>query len=235
MIIRPDADCLLFITQPDHAGLAADLIARWRAGGFSSNPRRDDIILGARAHDNGWIEEDAATHTSANGEPLDFVTVPDAVKQRIWPRAIARLGVDQPYAAALVAEHALTVNSDHRSEPGWHPFFARVESLKSAALERCDCPEPARLADDYALLNIADLLSLVFCNGWSGPFEHEQRRITLAGATLRVKPDPFEGLRLPFRVPARRLSKRRFGSRAELRAALQDAPMVYLEGEAMGA
>ena len=43
MIIRRQGDSLLFMTQPDHARLAADLLAHWTADGFASHPRREAV------------------------------------------------------------------------------------------------------------------------------------------------------------------------------------------------
>ena len=42
MIIRPQQGSLLFITQPDHAAAAADLVAHF--DGFADNPRRQQQI-----------------------------------------------------------------------------------------------------------------------------------------------------------------------------------------------
>ena len=67
MIIRTHDDSQLFITQPDHARLAAQAISHWRDDGFDDHPRRPSILLAAREHDNGWREEDTTTHVDANG------------------------------------------------------------------------------------------------------------------------------------------------------------------------
>jgi hypothetical protein len=234
MIIRRDADTLLFISQPDHARLAAAVIVAWRGGGLPMNPRRDAVVLATREHDNGWIEEDAETHTAPSGSPLDFIDVPAAVKHRIWPRAVGRLAADHPYEAALVAQHALTVNGDHRQEPTWRSFFETLDIQRDALLERCDATASATLAADYAFVNMGDLLSLIFCNGWREPFVRFDHRFRFEGSTLRIAPDPFDGVRLPLRVLARRLPARAFASNADLRAALDDGAVEFLEGEAVG-
>src|SRR5688572_6518541 len=114
MIIRQDGSSLLFITQPDHARPAAEAIARWQLDGFAAHPRRSVILLATREHDNGWIEEDDATHVDASGMPLDFVAVPASTRQRIWPRAVDRMTAQDPYAAALIAQHAIAVYSASR-------------------------------------------------------------------------------------------------------------------------
>jgi hypothetical protein len=234
MIIRRDGDSLLFITQPNHARLAAMLIAEWQAEGFPSHPRRESILLATREHDNGWTEEDADTHVDASGRPLDFIEVPASVKQRIWPRAVSRLAGDHPYEAALIAHHAVTVNGDHRVKPDWSSFFETLDAQRAALLTRSGPTAVASIDADYAFVNIADRLSLIFCNGWRDPFEHRGRRIVLADTTLRITPDPFDGAGVPLRILARRLPVHSYASNADLRAALDDAPIEMVEGEALG-
>ena len=233
MIIRPDHDSVLFITQPDHARLATDLIAGWQDDGFPAHPRRDAILRAAAEHDNGWIEEDGTTIVDASGEPLDFIAAPVTVKQRIWPRAAARLEAE-PYVAALVAHHALTVNTQPRTDPLWRGFFERMTAIEAALLARAGDLAP-HLDADYRFVAIADQLSLVFCNGWTAPFPlGGGRRTILNGTTLEVSPDPFGDRRLPLGIAARRLPARRYESAADLRAALARAPIEWIEGAARG-
>src|SRR5262245_46430863 len=160
MIIRRDKESVLFITQPDHAGLAAALLARWQLDEFAGHPRREAILLAVAQHDNGWIEEDAATLVDGSGEPLDFIAAPVEVKHRIWPRAAARLDA-LPYAAALVAHHALTVNTQPRTDPIWRGFFEEMEAVKAGAVARAGAAG-RHVEADYRFLGLADQLSLVF-------------------------------------------------------------------------
>jgi hypothetical protein len=234
MIIRQDRHSLVFIAQADHARLAADLLAAWQADGFPEHPRREVILLAIREHDNGWQEEDATTHV-ADGEPLDFISVPPAVKHRIWPRASARLAAVDPYAGALVAQHALSVHGQQRTDPAWRPFFDTMDRVKGALLARCTAGAADTLAGDYRFVQGGDQLSLVFCNGWTAPFPRPGGRTRLRGATLEISPDPFGGRRVPLAVPARRLARQAFGSAADLRAALDAAPIEPVVGEAVGA
>ena len=234
MIIRPDADHLLFITQPDHARRAAEVMSAWRADGLADHPRRDAILAAVREHDNGWIEEDADTHVDPEGHPLDFVAVPPPVKHRIWPRAVSRVGERQPYAAALIAQHALSIHGQQRTDPIWSAFFRHLERLRDEMLARSAGDARSTLEPDYRFLQAGDQLSLVFCNGWRSPFPRAGGRMILNGTTLELTPDPFDGARGPLRVRARRVLARSYASGAELRAALDAARLVMIEGEAAG-
>jgi hypothetical protein len=214
--------------------LAAEIISAWRIDGFAEHPRREAILYAAREHDNGWREEDAETIVDASGAPLDFIASPVVVKHRIWPRAVSRLAGDRPYEAALVAQHALTVHADYRHRPDWQTFFDTIEGLRGVLLTRAGEAAATTIDPDYCFVNIADRLSLIFCNGWRERFDHHELQIQLRGQTLAVTPDPFGGGRVPLRVMARRLPIRTYGSSADLRAALDDAPMELIEGEAAG-
>lgn len=235
MIIRRLPDALLCIAQPDHAALSADLMAAWQLDGLPDHPRRDAILLATREHDNGWLEEDAAAHVDREGEPLDFMAVPPAVKQRIWPRAAARLGEGHPYAGALVAQHALSLLGQQDTEPAWRPFLQRMKRLQAELLARCDEEAATTIPDDYRFVQAGDHLSLVFCNGWTPPFPRPGGRIQLRGDDLLITPDPFRGRRIPISVPARRLIVQRFNSSHDLRVALATAPLELMEGTAAGA
>jgi hypothetical protein len=233
MIIRTISDSLLFITQPDHARLAADAIAHWQADGFPNHPRRDVILLAAREHDNGWIEEDAATYVDEHGNPLDFASVPVAVRQRIWPRAVDRMAERSPYAAALIAQHALTVYGTTHADPAWAEFFEVMTGRRETLLGRTGTAL-ARLESDYAFVNAADRISLAFCTAWQTPLESFGRRIILSGQTVEITPDPFEGAQVPLRIVARRLPAGSYASGASLRNALDGAPIELLKGTAVG-
>ena len=235
MIIQRRGSDLWLIRQPDHAALAADLMSHWQLGGLPDHPRREGILTATREHDTGWREEDEAMHVDESGAPLDFVAVPSAVKQRIWPRAVDRLAPASAYVAALVAQHALTVHAPLRQDPAWHAFFALMERCRAEQLARATPDEAVNAGDDYPFVRIGDQLSLVFCNGWTAPMAGIGYRAILSGTTLEITPDPFAGRRIPMRVEARVIPARTYPSPSELGAAFAGAQAVALEGVATGA
>ena len=235
MIIRKEKDALLFVTQPDHAALAAEIMGQWRGHSLVDHPRRQEILRAVHEHDNGWIEEDRETHVDHDGVPLDFISVPAEVKHRIWPRAVGRIAAERGYEAALIAQHALTVHQTQRAEPSWRAFFDTMSRLRANCLAGQPRLARGRFLADYRFVRIGDLLSLVFCNGWSEPHDlPDGRRTILMGPTLRVSPDPFGGASVALRVPARRVPARRYASTDALRAALEAAPFETLEGQVTG-
>ena len=233
MIIRQATDRLLFITQADHAALAARIMGHWRT--LRDHPRRDAILTATEHHDDGWREEDVQLHVSDAGEPLDFIAVPAAVKQRIWPRAVERVAAAHgPYVGALVAEHAVTVHAPLRENPEWRRFFATMQRTRDALRARAPQDETREFEQDYAFVRTGDQLSLIFCNGWTAPLAGIGYRAILDGITLQITPDPFDGTRVPLAVHARSLPARVCSSTADLAAAMAEAPQVTLEGAAVG-
>ena len=235
MIIRVGESSLMLITQPDHAALAQHIMQHWRADGLPESPRRAAILLAVNEHDNGWREVDAAPIVDpATGGIRDFITAPDEVRRSVWPRGIERLAAT-PYAAALVAQHALYIYRRYRSDPAWGSFFADVEALRDRHLQSQPSATLDDLLSDYPMVRAGDLASLAFCNGWTDDqTDAPGYVIRLQGERLVVTPDPFEGRDLPIEITARALPRRAFASAADAAEAFATAPTATLKGVVSG-
>jgi hypothetical protein len=233
VIIQPAGDHLLLVTQPDHAALAETIMAHWRADGLPMSPRRDDILLATRAHDDGWYgPDDKPIIDPETGRVLDFVHAPAEVRQALWPRSVARLRAT-PYAAALVAEHALQVYHSDRDDAGWKAFFTHMRALRDDRLSESGGPDADDLSRDYAFLRMGDLLSLMFCGRWSQAQEQDGYGLQLEGDRLVVVPDPFDGREVALSVAARLFPNRAFET-ADAWVAFERAKVVTLTGVAGG-
>ena len=222
------------ITQPDHAGLAARILEAWQCDGFPSSETRAVVLFAAREHDNGWQEEDRVPIVDdGSGEVLDFIHAPDTVRQRIWRRAVDRLS-DTPYAAALVAHHAVSIFDRYRRMPAWQRWFSLMEAARDAALQRAKPLTRDDLRRDYFFIAVADLASLTFCNGWTEPQHAGPYEIRLGGSMLRITPDPFAGREVPLAIGARKLANGRFASAAAAAAAFDSATRIIVRGTAAG-
>jgi len=248
MIVRDDGTWLWFIRQPDHAALASRLMAAWQADGLPARPTRTAVLHATARHDAGWALVDAApTVHPDTGRPVDFITSDTQVRQTVWGRAVEELACESTYAAALVAQHALTIYRRFRPEPAWHPFFAAMEAARDHwfSTDRrpdgtsggvIDPPLDGRLTflQDYATLRLGDLLSLGFCLGTRTTEQADGYDVTCTGNRVIVSPDPFAGQRVDFTVPARRLPNEPFATDDALRVALARAEPVTLTGVAEG-
>jgi hypothetical protein len=235
VIIQPADDHLLLVTQPDHAALAGTIMAHWCADGLPESPRRDEILLATRAHDDGWYgPDDKPIVDPETGRVLDFVRAPADLRQALWSRGVARLSAT-PYAAALVAEHALQVYHSSRDVAGWTEFFAQMRALRDDRLSESAGADAADLSHDYAFLRMGDLLSLMFCGRWLQPQDQDGYALQLQGDRLVVAPDPFEGQEVPLSVTARVFPNHPFPRAADAWGAFERAEVVTLTGVALGA
>jgi hypothetical protein len=179
--------------------------------------------------------------------PHTFLDAPLAVRQGVWPRALDQLAPQDPYIAALVAQHALSVYRRFAPTPGWEEFFPGIERRRDDLLATQGIGFDTFL-NDYAIVGMGDLWSLVFCNGWQEPYSmegyrailhggetlHDQTAGTVDGGWLEITPDPFDGRSIPLDVAAWRVPARRYASDADLRDTVARAPIVHITGVAGG-
>jgi Protein of unknown function (DUF3891) len=230
MIVRSSLRHLLLITQPDHARLARRIMERCVP--LAAHPRRDVILHAIQEHDNGWSEEDASpTVNSSTGEIVDFVNAPAEVRQRVWTRGVARLA-DDPWAAALVAQHAIVIYDRFHSDAAWAPFFDAMR-LERDSMIRATGGAPDDLRSDYEFVRLADLTSLTFCTGWTGEQRFGDWVVQLSGTRV-FTPDVFGGAEIPIDIVANDIANRRFSSNDELREALRGAATRTLRGTVVG-
>lgn len=222
MIVTEDQGRLRLITQPDHAHFASQALGLWRVGGLPEHPRREDLLFAVREHDNGWREADAAPRVDpSTGRPADFLTVPDALRQAVWDRATERFVAERPYAAALIAQHALVLLGDLRGRAGWDEFLARVASRRDACLTAAGM-ETAALLSDYAWVALGDDLSLAVCTGRAARFNRPGRSAWFGPEGLELHPFPLAGA-TTFRVACRHVSPGPYRSDAEVAIAAASA------------
>ena len=235
MIVRANGEAWLLITQPAHAALAGRIMRHWQEPALRHSPRRDAILLAVTDHDNGWTETDRTPVIDpASGRVLDFVALPAAMRQDVWPRGVERLRT-VPYAAALVAHHAVHVYSRFRGDPEWQAFFTGMETLRDEELRRAAPASMDALLADYQFVRAGDLISLAFCNNWREPQEDGfGRTVRFDGARVIVSPDPFGGRALDIQITGRELAGLTFDSDAAARSALENAPVRTITGIVTG-
>jgi hypothetical protein len=228
MIVRTFPDRLELITQPDHARLARAIMDHCVP--LRDRPRHDAILLAISEHDSGWAGPDAAPIVNpARGAVFDFISAPPALRQAVWPRSIAGLEGD-PWAAALVAQHALTVYDRLRPDGEWTPFFEAMEAARAALLRAAGLPL-GDLLGDYVFVRLADLISLAFCSGGIDEQRFDAFTVRLHGTRVVVTPDLFGGAVIPFGIGARVIPNRPFHSDYDLRRALREAATAILSGD----
>lgn len=245
MIVRPIAEHLLFVTQPDHARLAAAIVEQWRGDGFPDRATRAVTLVAVAHHDDGWEEEDVAPSIDPDtGRPFDYLTLPAAGREAVWRRGVARAAARSAYAGALTAQHGATLARTAGRDAGWGSLAALLDDLRdrwytAPAVDAADPPPGDRLffLRDYALLAMGDLLSLMACGGRPVMADRDGYDVRLEGDHhVVVSPDPFGGRALRLEVPVRRLPASACASSEALReawAGSAPAPLaVVVEGRA---
>jgi hypothetical protein len=239
MIVRHAEGRLLCLSQPDHARLAGRLAEAWVADGFAARPTRDQVLEAVRQHDIGWTTEDrtlrfdAATHG-----PHGFVSAPAEVRQGAYLHGVEDLTAGDAYVAALVAQHGLTVYRRFQHNPAWAAFFPALERRRDDLCGQVLAESggaPFTFLQDYTVLGLCDLFSLVFCNGWREPHLMEGYEAVLEGDRLVISPDPFGGRVVDLDVPARALPLRPYWSQDDLDHAWAEAEPTRVTGTAIGA
>jgi hypothetical protein len=231
VIVRQTGDALQLITQPDHAALASEIMQHSVA--LAEHPRRSSILLAVAEHDNGWTEPDAAPLIDpATAIPFDFISAPIDIRQSVWPRGVARLEYD-PWAAALVAQHAIVIFHRYRSDSAWTQFFVEMETMRREMVEASGLLLPELLAD-YWFLGLGDLISLTFCNGWTDVQPFDPWSVRLSGSQVFVSPDPFDGTAIPIAIEAKEIPRRPYRDEGELREARVASAVATLHGVVSG-
>lgn len=232
MIVREHGNSLLLITQPDHAHLAGRIMDRCVS--LDDHPRRAAILHAIAEHDNGWAHEDVSPALNPEtGRVVDFVNAPPSVRHAVWPRGVARLA-QHPWAAALVAQHAITVYDRFRPDAAWTSFFSSMEDARDEMLRATALPFDELLAD-YRFVRLGDLISLTFCTGWTDEQRFAPWSIRRVGDHVVVAPDPFGGEVVPIEVQASQIRSGPFKAEAELRDAFTAVTAITLRGEVRGA
>ncbi|HKH49488.1 MAG TPA: DUF3891 family protein [Thermoanaerobaculia bacterium] len=215
MIVVTEQDTWRFITQPDHAAFAAELLSLWRAEGVPEHPRRAALLFAVREHDNGWREADAAPRWDPERRrPHDFLTMPRPARIEVWERGVSRFAGEHPSAALLITRHARRLHRDRRGAERWQELLETLDELERGLAEATGATEEEIAADDR-LLDRSDTLSLAACSAWTDPFELHGVRARLHEGSLRLDPFPLAGA-TTFRIPCRRIAARDYGGDAAL-------------------
>ena len=216
MIVVLHEERLEVVTQNDHARLSGQILELLPE--LADHPRRDALLIAAHRHDSGWQEEDSAPSVDDDGAPHDFLSLPTRRRLEIWRRGTERCLEQDGYAGLLVILHAarLFEESLQRSpDPDVAEELRRLGDRRDELLEELEV-SPQEASEDYRWLDLVDLLSLVACNRWPGPFRKvlprdREIQITWQGDSLRLDPFLLAG-DTTFSVPQRRVEPKTFAT-----------------------
>jgi hypothetical protein len=262
MLVRDAGDAWQIVMQTDHGDLAGQIVAGWGGEGFRAPPRLASAVLAATCHDDGWaIWERRPRLDPETGAPRNFLGVPVAPHLAFYRAGVEVVCDDDRYAGLLVSMH---MSGLYRQRYGVVPAGPMRLSAEERALADtfCDQEEERQAAltallevseeerwHDYALLQVADLLSL-FCalgdlEGGTASGAAEAGP-TADGASVRVAleplgpwrlraaPFPFAAEPLALTMARRLLPKRDWADddafRADLAACPVETVRIFVQG-----
>lgn len=261
MLVRDAGDAWQIVMQTDHGDLAGQLVAAWGGEGFRAPARLAGAVIAATRHDDGWaVWERRPRLDPETGAPRNFLGVPVAPHLAFYRAGVEVVCDEDRYAGLLVSMH---MSGLYRQRYGVVPAGPMRLSAEERALADafCDQEEERQAAlaallevseeerwHDYALLQVADLVSL-FCGlgdlesgAVSGAAEAvptadgARVRVALEAVgpwRLRAAPFPFARAPLALTMVRRLLPKRAWEDDAAFRADLAACPpetvRIYLQ------
>ena len=238
MLLGPDGDAVLAITQPAHAWVSGQLARAWGNAEFGTVEPWEEVCLAAEQHDVGMTDwELEPTLNPATGLPHSFMEMDLHTHIALWSAAPHRVRPQSGYAALLVSLHG-TALYERRDLARLAPEDAdRVRAFldeQRALQERLTPPEATHeeIARNRRLVWSWDSLSLGLLLDWA-PYELRAVPTAADPVDIAVEDDtldpwPFADEEVTVRAEARRLAGR-YDDEAAMRSALAQAPVITLE------
>jgi hypothetical protein len=244
VIIRTEQGRMRFITQHDHAAIAAELAAAWGGAEFAAPEPLGALKLAALIHDQGWQEWDQQPALRPEtGRPYDFLNIPVDQHLAIYERCVRLAVAEHPYAGLLVSLHGAGL---YRARYGHMPhlpekplsesdkllveqFLARQEALQQELLADLQ-PDQAALWTHYRWLQAWDAISVFACFSsgsdrrtfqagtmprWPGGPEEPIVMTGAGGSVFTISPWPFTSRQIDLFLPVRWLPDRPYESDAQ--------------------
>lgn len=105
MIIAPTDTGYRFVTQPDHAKLAAAFARHWGSEAFGRPEPLGAVLVATELHDAGWTAYDRQPRLDSAGHPIGFTEVPADTWIDLYDEGIDAVIEIDPYAGLLVSMH----------------------------------------------------------------------------------------------------------------------------------
>ncbi len=246
--------CVL-IPQVSHAWLAWQLAEHWGNRGFARPAPQAEVLAAVLLHDSAFPEFDESPGLDEKGRIRTLGRIPVDRHLELWRSNVARAGQHSRYTGMLVAAHFgfltelkaadLLERGETAEARAVHSFRAELERLELAWVEdlRRD-PRYERYIKgagwehNRQIVAACDKVSLHLCGSLPRPFTVEVLGKTgepvvvsfesVDERTLRVKPWPLKGDKVRLRCEGKRVPGVSFGSEAELRDTLVNAPTERL-------
>lgn len=177
MIVQQQDGTLLLFRQTDHALLSGAFATAWGNELIPAPARREQTLIAASRHDDGWAEWELAPKLLPNGDPVDFIRVPVVDHVPLYKRGIDLVAEEDDYAGLVASLHG-----ERLYTRPFHPEMdPRIDHLKGDDLTLAtsyvegERKRQAKLAnavggsasedaeEGWRLMQVWDRLSLLVC------------------------------------------------------------------------
>lgn len=219
MIRRDESESTWLIHQAAHAYISGQLAQHWVGDGSLRIFPREEVLIAAFAHDNGWSRAEECPIINRYGQPATFTEWTLEEHLAIWRESIALVFAQNRYAALLTSLHCSAlydqrlryVDDPPAQKARIHEFLDERRAWEASLIAALQpharyglAVQPEQLAHNLRLLQVWDYLSLLLCMG--SVFEQTLEDVPLSEhnrAILRLAASGPRGLALdPFPLDA---------------------------------
>ena len=246
MIRREFSNGWVLFTQYDHSLLSGEIMKYWGNQTFSGIGNDPGVIYAVTNHDHGWQEWDSNPRINPdNHYPASFIDMYPEEQHVIWSRCFENIPEQYSYSSALIALHFSTFNNSLLSQnPGdkdlvdfKNKINSRVSGILNIDSGQIESNLPDKVQRELKYIQIGDIISLTFCNGWESvqikdvPEGNSVNKtdLTLAskdGLNYTVSPYPFSKNYIEFNITGLEISGKEFNSDRDLRNAIKKGKEV---------
>ena len=202
MLVRPEGQGALLITQQAHAWVSGQLARAWGNERVDPPEPLEQVCLAAEQHDLGMASFDMRPDLDPEtGLPVSFMDMPLERHLAVWRVAPQRMLVQDRYAALLVSLHGTALYERREPVPAVRDYLEEQRALQRRLATSLGVNHE-ELERNQRLIWIFDSLSLALLLDWD-PFE--VKNIRRRGST--VEPWPFRRESLTVRCDARRVRR----------------------------
>jgi hypothetical protein len=177
MIVQEVDGELWFFRQTDHALLSGQFARTWGNDRVPALPRREQTVVAAARHDDGWAEWELAPKLRSDGGPVDFIRVPVADHVPLYRRGIDLVESEGPYAGLVASLHGERLYT-RPFHPGMDPRIQHLQgndlmlatsyvegerSRQQRLLGVLDDAASSDAEEDWRRLQVWDRMSLLVC------------------------------------------------------------------------
>lgn len=211
--------------------------------GIDSDPQQMYAITN---HDKGWREWDSNPRINPeNHYPASFIDMYPEEQHVIWSKCFEDIPERYLFSSALIALHFSTFNNHLLSHnPGNRDlinFKNKINSYVSEILkidaDIIDDSLPEEVQRGLKYIQIGDIISLTFCNGWDSvsvkdvPVDLNGNKTDLIieskdGLHYTISPYPFSVGNLEFNIIGLEIEKREYESDTDLRTTMKNGKEV---------